>query len=78
MTAPVKAAPELDYIFHPRSIAIAGVSAKESAGFGGGGFVGSLQDIGFRGPIFLVHPTAPAIRGLKCYPTLNDIPDEVD
>lgn len=78
MTAPVKAAPELDYIFHPRSIAIAGVSAKESGGFGGGGFVGSLQDIGFRGPIFLVHPTAPAIRGLKCYPTLNDIPDEVD
>jgi len=78
MTAPVQAAPELDYIFHPRSIAIAGVSTKESGGFGGGSFVGSLQEIGFRGPIYLVHPTAPAIRGLKCYPTLLDIPDEVD
>jgi len=75
MTAQV---PELDFIFHPRSIAIAGVSAKETAAFGGGGFVSSLQEIGFRGPIYLIHPTAPAIRGLKCYQRLGDIPDEVD
>ncbi|MEO6397912.1 MAG: CoA-binding protein [Tepidiformaceae bacterium] len=72
------AAPALDFIFHPRSIAIAGVSAKETQAFGGGGFVSSLQEIGFRGPIYLIHPTAPAIRGLKCYPSLSDIPDEVD
>lgn len=71
-------APALDYIFHPNSIAIAGVSAKEGPGFGGGGFVASLQEIGFRGPIYLIHPTAPAIRGLKCYPSLLDIPDDVD
>ena len=70
--------PDLEYIFHPRSIAIAGVSARETAGFGGGGFVQSLMDVGFRGPIYLVHPTAPAIRGLKCYASLRDIPDEVD
>ncbi|KAA0232016.1 CoA-binding protein, partial [bacterium] len=70
--------PALDYIFHPRSIAIAGVSAKETPGFGGGGFVQSLQDIGFRGPIYLIHPTAPAIRGIKCYASLADVPDDVD
>jgi len=70
--------PALDFIFHPKSIAIAGVSAKETPAFGGGGFVSSLQEIGFRGPIYLVHPTALAIRGLKCYPSLLDIPDEVD
>lgn len=73
-----KTVPELDYIFHPRSIAIAGVSAKETGGFGGGGFVQSLMDVGFRGPIYLIHPTAPAIRGLKCYPSLRAVPDEVD
>ena len=78
MTAPAAAVPALDYIFHPRSIAIAGVSAKETGGFGGGGFVASLQDIGFRGPIYLIHPSAPAIRGLKCYPRLLDVPDDVD
>ncbi|MGH2610279.1 MAG: CoA-binding protein, partial [Tepidiformaceae bacterium] len=78
MTAPAAAVPELDFVFHPSSIAIAGVSAKESGGFGGGGFVSSLQEIGFRGPIYLIHPSAPAIRGLKCYPSLLDIPDDVD
>ncbi len=75
---PETATPELEFIFNPRSIAIAGVSAKEGGGFGGGGFVSSLQEIGFRGPIYLIHPTAPAIRGLRCYPSLGDIPDNVD
>ncbi|HEX6030104.1 MAG TPA: CoA-binding protein, partial [Tepidiformaceae bacterium] len=78
MTAPASAVPELDFVFHPKSIAIAGVSAKETGGFGGGGFVSSLQEVGFRGPIYLIHPTAPAIRGIKCYPRLIDVPDEVD
>lgn len=78
MTVQEGTAPALDFIFHPKSIAIAGVSAKETQAFGGGGFVSSLQEIGFRGPIYLIHPTAPAIRGLKCYPSLRDIPDEVD
>ncbi len=70
--------PALDFIFHPNSIAIAGVSSREGPGFGGAGFVASLQEIGFRGPIYLIHPTAPAIRGLKCYPSLLDVPDHVD
>ena len=38
MTSPVPAAPALDFVFHPRSIAIAAVSAKEVPGLGGGGF----------------------------------------
>jgi len=70
------AVPALDYVFHPRSIAIAGISSKENRR--GGSFASALQDIGFRGPIFLVHPTATAIRGLKCYPSLLDVPDDVD
>ncbi|MFN8618633.1 MAG: CoA-binding protein [Dehalococcoidia bacterium] len=78
MTAPSATTPELEFVFNPRSIAIAGVSAKEGTGFGGGGFVSSLQEIGFRGPIYLIHPTAPAIRGIKCYHSLADIPDSVD
>ncbi len=78
MTAPAAEAPPLEFIFHPRSIAIAGVSARENAGFGGGGFVQSLMDVGFQGPIYLIHPTAPAIRGLKCYKSLRDIDDEID
>lgn len=78
MTTPAPAAPELDFIFHPRSIAVAGVSTKEIGPMSGGNFVSSLLEIGFRGPIYLIHPTAPAIRGLKCYPRLTDVPDDVD
>lgn len=78
MTVDAGAQPPLDFVFHPKSIAIAGVSARETPAFGGGGFVSSLQEIGFPGPIYLVHPTAPAIRGLKCYRSLLDIPDEID
>lgn len=78
LTTAEQVTPALDFIFHPRSIAIAGVSAKEGGGFGGGGFVSSLQEIGFRGPIYLIHPTAPAIRGLKCYPSLLDIAGDID
>ncbi|MCC7365057.1 MAG: CoA-binding protein [Dehalococcoidia bacterium] len=78
MTAAEAPAHELDFIFSPKSIAIAGVSAKEGAGMGGGGFVSSLMEIGFPGPIYLIHPTAPAIRGLKCYKRLTDIQDQVD
>ena len=68
--------PALDYIFHPRSLAVAGISTKERGR--GGGFVQSLQSVGFRGPIYLIHPTAVAIRGLKCYRRLVDVPDDVD
>ena len=78
LTTAATTAPELDFVFHPRSIAVAGVSAKTTGDFGGGSFVTALQDIGFQGPIFLVHPSAKAIRGLKCYPRLTDIPDDVD
>lgn len=78
MPAAAPPVPALDFVFHPRSIAIAGVSAKEGPGFGGGGFVSSLMEIGFRGPIYLIHPTAPAIRGLKCYPRVTDIQDDLD
>ena len=78
MTSAGMAVPALDFVFHPRSIAIAGVSAREAGGFGGGGFLQSLTEIGFPGPIFLIHPTAPAIRGYKCYPRLAEVPDEVD
>ena len=44
--------PALEYIFHPRSIAIAGVSTREGGtGMGGWAFVQSLMDAGFPGPI---------------------------
>lgn len=71
--------PALDFVFHPRSIAVAGVSTREGGtGMGGWAFVQSLMDVGFPGPIYLIHPTAHAIRGLRCYPRVTDIADDID
>lgn len=75
------AVPELDYIFHPRSVAIAGVSStpQGGAGMGGGmGFLDSIREMGFRGPLYPINPKASQIAGLPCYPSLRDAPGPVD
>lgn len=69
----------IDYIFHPRSLAIVGVSPPQwgPGGFSTG-FLTALQDMAFEGPIYPVNPRHQEILGLKCYPSLLDIPGSVD
>jgi acyl-CoA synthetase (NDP forming) len=64
----------LEYIFHPRSVAVVGAT---SASYGDQ-FVGSLREIGFPGPIYPVNPKADEIMGLRCYPSVREIPEPVD
>lgn len=73
----------LDPIFHPRAIALVGVSSSEGVGGGGGGsggFLASLLEQGFqeKGGLYPVNPKMSEVRGLRCYPTLLDTPDPVD
>lgn len=73
--------PSLEFLFHPRSLAIAGISSSASTGRGpggGGGFLESIREMGFSGPIYPVNPKATEIQGLRCYPSLRDVPEEVD
>jgi acetyltransferase len=66
----------LHFLFNPRSIAIIGASqnpAKPS-----GQPLIALQKNNFLGKIYPVNPRYQELRGLKCYPTLKAIPDEVD
>lgn len=67
---------ELDRLFSPSSIAIIGASQDIDKG---GGFVlhGLLQG-GFRGKLYAVNPKQTEIMGLKTYPSVLDIPEEVD
>ena len=64
----------LDYLFHPRTVAVVGASTQEGAG----SFVRAIKDVGFSGDLFPVNPKADEIQGLKCYPTLSAVPGEVD
>src|SRR5689334_19832267 len=66
----------LDAIFEPRSIAVVGASRRRSSiGFS---LLHNLVSCEFAGALFPVNPEAAAIHSLKCYPSLDAIPDPVD
>ena len=68
----------LDYLFHPESIAIAGVS-DDSTGFSAGlRFMRALIGAGFKGKIYPVNPNGGEVSGSQIYPSIKDIPDRVD
>ena len=66
----------LDALFRPRSIAVIG--ASRHPGKIGYTIVRNLIESGYMGKIYPVNPLAKEILGLKAYPSVLDIPDEVD
>ncbi len=66
----------LDAIFKPKSIAVIGASNKK--GTIGHEILKNLVNYGFKGQIFPVNPKSANIENLKCYPTVLDVPDEID
>jgi len=64
----------LDYMFHPRSLAVVGASTHD----GPGSFVTATKEMGFKGDLYPVNPKAEEIQGLRCYPSLTAIPGHVD
>jgi len=70
--------PKLDYLFHPESVAVAGVSGDLTKLSGGRIFTENLINAGFRGKIYPVGPGGGELLGYKIYPGIADIPDKVD
>src|SRR5512145_290752 len=66
----------LDALFRPRAVAIIGASTKELSI--GNVIIKNLQTYGYRGNIYPINPTAPDVRGLPAYKSLDEIPGEVD
>ncbi len=66
----------LDALFSPRSIAVVGASRRpRSVGYE---VVANLLRGGFVGPVYPVNPTARAVHSVPAYPSLADVPGEVD
>ncbi len=63
-------------LFEPQSIAVLGASPVMVPGRFN--HVVWLSASGFTGPIYPVNPGHQEINGYKCYPSLKDIPGEVD
>jgi len=71
----------LQQAFHPRSIAIVGVSRTEGQsppGYTGLRFLRHLRDANFEGRIYPINPKADVVAGLKAYPSLASVPEHVD
>ena len=69
----------LDYVFNPRSIAVAGVSTKQTNLLTPGQrYLKYALDFGFKGKIYPVNPTGGEILGLKIYPDIKETPGPVD
>lgn len=67
---------DLDHIFHPRSIAVAGVSGGS---FGvGSTLLAPLLRGGFRGPIYPLNPRGGEVWGLEIFRSLDEVPGPVD
>lgn len=67
---------QLDYIFKPRSLAVIG--ASENVTKWGYLMVDRPLKTGFKGKIYPVNSQAESILGLRCYPSVKDIPGPVD
>jgi acyl-CoA synthetase (NDP forming) len=63
-------------VLKPRSVAVIGASTDTSKI--GHVLLANLLRGEFSGPVYPVHPGARSVRGVRAYPTVLDIPDEVD
>jgi acetyltransferase len=66
----------LDAIFSPNSVAVIGATERE--GSVGRTILWNLITNSFGGTVFPVNLKRPSVLGIKAYPTILDVPDEVD
>lgn len=68
--------PNLEPLFRPRSIAVIG--ASDDVTKPSGLPVKYALDHGYKGKLFPVNPKRDTVQGIKAYPSLNDIPEDID
>jgi acetyl coenzyme A synthetase (ADP forming)-like protein len=66
----------LDALFRPRSVAVIGASRRR--GTIGGEIFHNLISRAFPGAVYPVNPAARVVQSVRAYPSVRDIPDEVD
>ena len=66
----------LDFLFSPKSIAVVGASTNPDSH--GHNFLKFQLSYGFKGKVYPINPKSPEILGLKAYPSLLDVPDNIE
>lgn len=65
-----------DYFFYPQTICIIGASSKpKSIGYE---LTRSILEYGFTGNLILVNPNNKEILGIRCYPAISDLKENID
>lgn len=64
------------YLLNPRSIAVVGASQNEKKN--GGRLFRFIVENGYDGKLYPINPRAEEIRGYKAYPSIKDVPGEVE
>ena len=70
-------APSLEWLFHPRSIAVVGVPSGDPRG---GNFLRALRALGYDEghALYPVNPKLSEVAGLRCYASLLEVPGPID
>ena len=66
----------MESFFTPKSVALVGASA--TPGKIGNSVLDALGKQDFKGKVYPINPKQKSILGIKCYPSLEDIPGKVD
>jgi len=66
----------LDELFRPRSVAVIGASNRP--GTVGSSLFRNVLSAGFHGVVYPVNPTWPSVSGVRCYPSVGDLPEVPD
>lgn len=66
----------IDAIMNPKSLAVVGASS--TPGKIGYTVLSNLKEQGYKGAIYPINPGADEILGLKCYPSVLDVPGSID
>lgn len=76
MTQPSFDTRKLDRLFRPKSIAVVG--ASDDPGRIGGRPIRILKTGGFPGDIYPVNPKYSSVFGIRCYPDIAALPNDID
>src|ERR1035437_4137790 len=66
----------LDVFFSPKTVAVIG--ATENPGTVGRTVLWNLVTSPFGGTVYPVNPKRPSVLGVKAYPSISDVPEQVD
>ena len=67
----------MDYLFYPKSVAVIGASGDNEKELRTG-WTGRLKQFGYSGQIYPINPNAQNILGFKAYPTIGNVPGDVE